>query len=102
MKHLIILSVFLFASCSREVPVIIKPTIKCPVFPINNYKKKDNYIIEIFEFSEDNNTYIAADKDGMFGLIKYSKEIKTDYNQLVDEINSYNAKIKEINGRQQN
>ena len=110
MKKIILIflfSIFIIIAgtgCSEKRLVLVPQNSYYPTFPIEDFNTSKKYKIEMYSETEDVNgttiNYLVAEEKPMLGFIKNTKDLRKNYNLLINKIKAFNAKIKEMNKSQ--
>jgi len=108
MKNIILSTVLvlLVSGCADKKIILVPSNTYYPTFPTKDFQKSEKYSLEVWEEQEDVNgtikKYLVADKYEAFGFIRNTKELRSNYNLLLNRIKLFNNKIKKLNTEQKN
>jgi len=104
MKKILIVTAFLamfFSGCADKRLILVPQSGYYPTFPTTDFQKSEKYKIDMWVETEDVNgttkTYLVTEKNDMMGFIRDTKELRSNYNTLLKQINRFNQRIRELN-----
>ena len=99
MKYFWVVSILMllsFTGCSERI-ILVPQAQYYPTFHTNDFNKSTPVSLIIWEQKDGNNTYLVADKENMIKLIKDTKNLRSNYNILLEELIKFNLRIRELN-----
>lgn len=99
----LLLAIFIIggAGCADKRIVLVPQSSYMPTFPTQDFNTSKKYPLEYWVETEDVNgttiTYLVADEKPALGFIKDTKELRSNYNLLLNKIIEFNLKIEEMN-----
>jgi hypothetical protein len=105
MKHIkrsiiyITMLVFL-TGCSTERLILVPQTQDYPTFNTEDFTVKEPFPLTVWEEEDEKGSYLIGNKDHMLKFIQWSKQNRSDYNTLLNELKKFNNRIKELNNIQ--
>ena len=94
---LLITGVLFFSGCADKKIVLVSQSQDYPTFVTQDFEEKQDFDLELWEEKDDNGTYLIADKDHLLEFIEWSKQTKSDYNLLLEQLKKFNLRIEELN-----
>lgn len=92
---------FFFTGCSERI-ILVPQSQYYPTFPTDDFNTSEQFSLLMWEQEDGNNTYLVADKEDMFELFRDTKNLRADYNVLLEELIKFNLKIEKLNKIQEN
>lgn len=103
MKYFLITFVFvtlIFSGCADKRIILVPSNTYYPTFNTSDFNVSKKYKMNMFEINDNNSTSICADDYDMTNFIRNTKELRSNYNILLDKINKFNKKITKMNNEQ--
>jgi len=103
MKKIIVSSiiVFLMSGCTDKTVILEPQNTYIPTFSTKDFNISKKYKIKVWEEQENVNgkiiKYLVADEKEALGFIKNTKELRNNYNTLLEKLKKFNAQIIERN-----
>jgi hypothetical protein len=86
--------IFIIAGCTTKT--VVKPEYiykECAKFPIEEFKKAENYELKNLQVVDKNGTiYIQMEKKELLGFVSEYKKIKKNYNIILNNLEEFQTK----------
>jgi hypothetical protein len=90
----------LFSGCADKRIILVPSNTYYPTFDTSDFNVSKPYHLDMWVDDDNNETALCSDKSEMMGLLRNTKELRSNYNILLQKLNEFNKKILLMNEEQ--